>query len=161
MTNALNQPSGIFSQLPIWLNEGAAQFFSIALTNQAKEPNSRYWHDLHLNGSRDTVKLSSRSKAMKLLELLPTITPEETKEFYKLLESQSALSSSHPYSMGTWATEVLVAIGGAEKFQEFLKAMNSNTDWETAFTNTYGLEISAFYAKMASYLNWVGKTYAR
>lgn len=161
MTNALNQPSGIFSQLPVWLNEGAAQFFSIALTNQANDPTSRYWHDLHLNGSRDTVKLSTRSKGMTLVELLPSITPEETKEFYELLESQSALSNSHPYSMGTWATEVLVAIRGAQKFQEFLLAMNSTTSWEAAFTKTYGLDVSEFYTKLASYLNWMGKTYAR
>ena len=160
MTKALNQPSGLFSQLPIWLNEGAAQFFSISLTDQAGDPNSRYWHELHLNGSRDTVKLSTRSTPLTLVELLPTITSQETREFFRALESESALTTSHPYSLGTWATEVLVAIVGAEKFQDFLMTMSSRTSWESAFKTTYGLEVQDFYGKTATYLNWIGKSFA-
>ena len=159
MTKSHNQPAGYFSQIPVWLNEGGAQYFGIALTNQANDPTMKYWHDLHIHGSNNTIKLTTRANAMTLAELLPTITEAESVELLTKLENQSALSSSLPYSIGFWSTELLVAIKGADSYLKFLETMGPTKDWRAAFEEVYEIPVTDFYKAMTPYLNWLGKNF--
>lgn len=154
-----NQPGGYFSQTPVWMNEGSAEFFGIALTDQARQTGMDYWHRLHLNGG-GRVQLTTRaSSGIELKELLKDITEQETVELMSGLESMSGLISNAPYSLGHWAAELMIANGGMEKFMAFLNAMDSNTDWKQAFEATYGLSVTDFYKSMTPYLRWIGATY--
>lgn len=159
MTNAQNQASGIQSELPVWLNEGAAEYFGVALTNLAKDPNMKYWHDLHIHGSSQTIKLSTRPQSLTLSQLLPTITATETVELFTRLEDQSALTSTIPYSVGSWATEVLVAVKGADAYLKFLDTMGPTKDWRAAFEEVFDISVTDFYKKMTPYLNWLGNNF--
>lgn len=154
-----NQPGGFFSQTPVWMNEGTAEFFGIALTEQARATGMAYWHRLHLNGG-GKVQLTTRSSSgVELRDLLSNITVAETVELMSVLESMSGLASNAPYSLGHWAAELMIANGGMEKFVSFLNGMNSTTDWKKSFENNYGMSVTDFYKSMVPYLNWIGETY--
>jgi len=159
MSFAGNQPLGIFSTFPVWMNEGGAQFFSIVLTNEANDDDSAYWHKLHLSSSRDKITLSTRPEGVNFKDLLADITVAETVELMTVLESQSALDNNTPYAMGLWATELLVAIKGIDTYFEFLQGLDSNTDWEAALEETYGFDKGDLYGYLTKYLHWIWKTY--
>ena len=159
MSLAYNQPRGIFSTIPVWMNEGGAQFFSIVLTNEANDEDAAYWHQLHLSSSREKITLSSRPEGVAFKDLLEDITVAETVELMTDLENQSALDNNTPYAMGLWATELLVAIKGIDTYFEFLQAFDSNTDWESALEKAYGFDKETLYSYLTPYLHWIWKTY--
>lgn len=152
------QPGGSFSQTPVWLNEGSAEFFGIALTPQARQTGMDFWHRLHLNGG-GKVKLSTRPAGVELKNLLKDINENETVELMSGLESMSGLMSNAPYSLGHWASELMIANGGMDKFIDFLNGMDSTTDWKQSFERNYGMSVTDFYRSMAVYLRWIGANY--
>lgn len=151
-----NQGGNSPNAVPVWMNEGGAELFGIALTDQAKNLGVDFWHRLHINAPGD-IKLSTRTS--KLSGLLDGIKASENQEFMTLLESQSGLQSPAPYSMGKWASELLIASKGVEGYIEFLKGMNSSTDWRASFEKTYGVSVTEFYGLMVPYLNWLAEKY--
>ena len=117
-----------------------------------------YWHKLQL-GAKGLVTLTGSSQAEKLRQIFQDITPEEAVDLMTQMESSNSLQSDVAYSTGLWATELLIASGGVEKYFAFLNAINPSTDWKTAFANTYGISITDFYKSMATYLKWLPTKY--
>jgi hypothetical protein len=152
-----DQPGGVFASTPVWVNEGGAEIFGIALTDQARDMGVTFWHKLHIN-MPDPISLSSRS-SVKLRDLLANITEDEAVELMTSFERVSGLMSGAPYALGKWATELLLANGGMEKYLQFLDAIDPSTDWKTAFERTYGLSLTDFYKQMVPYFHWLAKTH--
>jgi len=155
-----NQPGGVFSTAPAWLNEGSAQFFGIALTKQSQDAGMKYWHEIHLN-VRSMVRVPSRTGDLELRDLARTITEDETVALMSQLESNSSLTSAAQYSLGHWAVELMIANGGMDKFITFLNGMNSSTDWKSSFANAYGMSVNDFYKSMTPYVKWIAENYRR
>lgn len=156
MDSFKDRPVSERSQVPIWLNEGGAEFFGVALSDEAQELGTSFWHKLHLN-QNDTIRLSTR-EAKNLKTLLATITASEADELFSTLEKNSSIPYGTSYSVGRWATEILLAHGGMEKYLEFLSEIGT-AGWKPAFEKTYEIALGDFYQSLAPYLQWLAKTY--
>ena len=56
------------------------------------------------------------------------------------------------YWVGGLATEVLIALYGFDKFVEFTKNIQTNTDMSSLLKQTYGFDEDYFYEKLAPYV---------
>jgi hypothetical protein len=65
-------------------------------------------------------------------------------------DKQGALGLS--YLLGSYATEVLVAVYGHEKMANFYASFATSTNFESNFSNVFGITVDTFYAKLAPYL---------
>jgi hypothetical protein len=56
------------------------------------------------------------------------------------------------YLLGSYATEVLVAVYGHEKMAKFYSSFSTSTNYESNFSNVFGITVDTFYGKLAPYL---------
>jgi hypothetical protein len=64
--------------------------------------------------------------------------------------SEGALGLS--YLLGSYATEVLVAVYGHEKMANFYKSFATSTNYQTNFNTAFGVSVDTFYVKLTPYL---------
>jgi hypothetical protein len=80
--------------------------------------------------------------------------PATTKTLMKSIEVSSntpgALGLS--YLLGSYATEVLVAVYGHEKMAQFYSSFATSSNYETNFSNVFGITLDTFYTKLTPYL---------
>jgi len=128
-----------------WYVEGSASFFGWTLGFHPYNPNSTerayllgdyYWQmrveaksDLR---SKDLQRFKSRMKS-----LVPS-------------GDQSIATSS--YWAGGLATEVLIALYGFDKFVEFTRNIQTNSNMSSLLMQTYGFDEDYFYEKLAPYI---------
>ena len=62
----------------------------------------------------------------------------------------SALGLS--YLLGSYATEVLVAVYGQDKMVKFLREFKTSNDLDSNFERIYPISVDTFYGKLAPYL---------
>jgi hypothetical protein len=56
------------------------------------------------------------------------------------------------YYMGALATEALIAVGGIDKYKNFLQSLASDAEFEIQFQESYGIALDTFYSKVAPYI---------
>jgi hypothetical protein len=155
----LKQPVVDANSTPTWSNEGGAEFFALALTDEAGYADSPNFYKVHLNQLRQVSYKNTLGETTNIKQAMPKISSVETAALMASLETQSAMSSSAPYSLGKWATELLIAVYGLDSYFDFLKGMNATTDWKGSFEESFGVTTLEFYGHMDTYLNWIGGTY--
>jgi hypothetical protein len=161
ITHFFNQDKGgVFSRSPKWINEGGADFFGIATTISQTGATYDYWYDKHLAVLRHVLVGTSNPTSLKLKDWLRTISKEDLATIYLELEQPSEIKDGpEKYSLGFWATELLVAVYGLDTYFEFLQSMNSAQTWQETFEEVYQVSLESFYESVTPYAHWIAKTY--
>ena len=128
-----------------WYTEGSASYFGWTLGFYPTDSNlgerSSWISSLYGNLSAE-VKSDFQSKDLqKFKNRLRVLTPSL---------DQSIANTS--YWVGGLATEVLVALYGFDKFVEFTKNIQSNSNMSSLLMQTYGFDEDYFYEKLAPYV---------
>lgn len=147
-----------YGKLPQWLLEGSAAFFGAAIGYGDISPNGSKSKEFFRGTSGNFDPQNQGPDRNRLVKLLRTLTPEQSKKMYQDLETfnwQDGDRLSH-YALGGLATEVLVGVWGLDKYMEMLEK-TSATDWKASFSSTYGLSVEEFYVKLVPYLKAAGK----
>jgi hypothetical protein len=56
------------------------------------------------------------------------------------------------YLLGSYASEVLVAVYGHSSVEQFIKSFATSTDWKSIFNKSFGISSDDFYGKLTPYL---------
>jgi len=128
-----------------WYTEGSASYFGWTLGFYPTDSNlgerSSWLSSLYGNLSAE-AKTDFQSKDLqKFKNRLKMLTPSS---------DQSIANTS--YWVGGLATEVLVALYGFDKFVEFTKNIQSNSNMSSLLMQTYGFNEDYFYEKLAPYV---------
>jgi hypothetical protein len=109
---------------PTWLTEGSAEYAMYRHQSDVHGQNLRGM----LNRSQTTVQQYQGSLA----------TLEVGNEFYSIRNS---------YSIGAFATHMLVEIAGPSSVPQFYLALRRSSDWKRAFESAFGLSVDEFYLR--------------
>jgi hypothetical protein len=69
-----------------------------------------------------------------------------------LATSGDQSNDTSPYWAGGLATEVLIALYGFDKFVEFTRNIQTNSNMSSLLMQTYGFDEDYFYEKLAPYI---------
>lgn len=144
-------------QIPAWLHEGSAAFFGEAIGYAGlKDPVSAK-RDMNINTSHDFDPDNKGFDPNRFKTWTRTADVAEVTRIYKRLDQgpvSNQFGSQHAYySLGSIATEVLVAVYGVDGFMKIWPALATGQSFESAFQATFGVTPEAFYAKLTPYLN--------
>jgi len=143
------------SAMPWWSVEGGAQFYGEAIGYTPFDSSKKTRSGIHSQYTSDSISyISSLFPGQNFKSLLLKNDAESIKILMKSLEvstnKQGALGLS--YLLGSYATEVLVAVYGHEKMANFYASFATSRNFESNFANTFGITVDAFYAKLTPYL---------
>jgi hypothetical protein len=128
-----------------WYTEGSASYFGWTLGFYPTDPNLSeryYWlSSLYKNLPAEAKSDFESRNLEKFKSRMKMLTPSS---------DQSIANTS--YWVGGLATEVLVALYGFDKFVEFTKNIQSNSDMSFLLMQTYGFDEDYFYEKLAPYV---------
>jgi hypothetical protein len=150
----LSNPTNL-SLMPWWSVEGGAQFYGEAIGYTPFDSAKQARSGMHTQYTFDSqAHVASLFPAQTLKSLFLKNDPAITKTLMKSIEvssnSQGALGLS--YLLGSYATEVLVAVYGHEKMAKFYSAFATSTNYESNFSNIFGITLDTFYTKLTPYL---------
>ena len=145
-----------FGSMPIWITEGSATFYGEALGIYPVDYGRRVL-DSHRNSLFQSydVALGKAISSNTLKNLLKKNDESTVKKLFSSLEAPLAYSQADytaAYLLGSFATGVLVANFGHEKFVAFMKSFGTNSNYEANFTAAFGMTPSQFYAYLTPYL---------
>ena len=143
------------NSMPWWSTEGGAQFYGEAIGYAPFDSTKSTRSGMHTQSSSDSqAYVASLFPGQNLKSLFLKNDPASTKTLMKSIE----VSSSTPgalglsYLLGSYATEVLVAVYGHEKMAKFYSSFSTSTNYESNFSNVFGITVDTFYGKLAPYL---------
>jgi len=150
----LSNPTSLNS-IPWWSVEGSAQFYGEAIGYAPFDSAKQARAGMHTQYAMDSqAHIASLFPGQNLKSLLLKNDPAITKTLMKSIEvssnSPGALGLS--YHLGSYATEVLVAVYGHEKMAKFYSSFATSSNYETNFSNVFGITLDTFYGKLAPYL---------
>lgn len=150
----LTSPTNL-GTIPWWAMEGGAQFYGEAIGYTPFDTSRMTRSGMHTQSASDSLAYVSTlfpGQTLKLLMLKKD--PEITKSLMKSVEvstnARGALGLS--YLLGSYATEVLVAVYGHEKMADFYKSFSTSTNYQSNFNKVFGVSVDTFYAKLTPYL---------
>ena len=150
----LTSPTNL-GTIPWWTMEGGAQFYGEAIGYTPFDTSRMTRSGMHTQSASDSLPYVSTlfpGQTLKLLMLKKD--PEITKSLMKSVEvstnARGALGLS--YLLGSYATEVLVAVYGHEKMADFYKSFSTSTNYQSNFNKVFGVSVDTFYAKLTPYL---------
>ena len=140
--------------MPVWLVEGGAQFYGEAIGYYPIDVSKTIRSGIHGQFSWDArAYVSSNFPSKTLKGILIEGQPANSVQLMKSIELGSWGSSrtALAYLLGSYATEVLVAVYGHDKLVELYQSFNTSTDWEANFQKVYGISTSTFFEKLTPY----------
>jgi len=152
--SGLSKPTGLNS-IPWWSVEGGAQFYGEAIGYTPFDSAKQARSGMHTQYALDSqAHIASLFPGQNLKSLLLKNDPAITKTLMKSIEvssnSPGALGLS--YHLGSYATEVLVAVYGHEKMAQFYSSFATSSNYESNFSNVFGITLDTFYIKLTPYL---------
>ena len=140
--------------IPWWSMEGGAQFYGEAIGYTPFDTSRMTRSGMHTQSASDSLAyVSSLFPGQTLKLLMLKKDPEITKSLMKSVEvstnARGALGLS--YLLGSYATEVLVAVYGHEKMADFYKSFSTSTNYQSNFNKVFGVSVDTFYAKLTPY----------
>ncbi len=142
-------------RMPLWLLEGGAQFYGEATGYLLIDPNKTIRSGMHKQYASDASALVANNfSSQSLKQVLAAGNPANTANLFKLVELApwDSERTSLAYLLGSYGTEVLVAVYGHQKIVELFREFETSTNWETNFQKVYGISTSTFYKKLTPYL---------
>lgn len=142
-------------RMPLWLLEGGAQFYGEATGYLLIDPNKTIRSGMHKQYASDASALvATNFSSQSLKQVLAAGNPANTAKLFKLVELEpwGPERTSLAYLLGSYGTEVLVAVYGHQKIVELFGEFETSTNWEANFQKVYGISTSTFYEKLTPYL---------
>jgi hypothetical protein len=139
---------------PVWLFEGSASFFGEMLGYSDSNTVQRKLQQ-GFNTGRGFDPDSQGFDHMRINNWLKSATPAEVTRIFKILETDPADGRERyaHYSIGSWATEALVATFGVDGYMQLWKNLGAGMSFEVAFKEAFKLTPTEFYVKLTPYLN--------
>jgi len=147
--------SQYWSHAPSWLVEGMAQFYGEAVGYGLFDLQGFTRTSMHRQFAKDFELGSSASLRSILEQGNMLMTKSLMERIEKQPSSQSQLGLT--YLVGSYATEVLVAVYGHESVEKFLSSFSTSADWQINFKSSFGISKEDFYTKITAYLAEVTK----
>jgi len=128
-----------------WYMEGSASYFGWTL--------GFYPTDSNLNERSSWLSSMYRNLPAEAKTDFESRNMEKFKSRMKMLTPSGVQSvATTSYWVGGLATEVLVALYGFDKFVEFTKNIQTNSNMSSLLMQTYGFDEDYFYEKLAPYV---------
>ena len=149
----LAQTSGsenYWNTAPLWLVEGMAQFYGEAVSYVSFDTQLTTRRELHRQYVLDSKSIIDGD----LKAILDLKNSNKVKELMSLIEfpaSKSQANTALAYLLGSYASEVLVAVYGHSSFENFVKSFSDSSDWKTNFSKNFGITSDDFYSKLVPY----------
>jgi hypothetical protein len=149
--------SNYWSIAPLWLVEGMAQFYGEAIGYapfDAKlitrgEMHRQYCLDFVEAKQGDMKTLLEKNNVSTVKTLMASI------EFPNPRHQQGLTAAA--YLLGSYASEVLVAVYGHSSVEQFILSFSNSMDWKSNFYKNFGITPDDFYAKLTPYLYQMSK----
>ena len=140
--------------MPLWLKEGSAQFYGEAVGYSPLGKQASIRRGMHTQFARDAEDaVATAFNGLKVKEVLAAGVTADAVKIMTLLEARQGNSSltGLAYLLGSYASEVLVAVYGQEKMVELYESFSTSENWEANFSKVYGVSTAHFYGKLAPY----------
>lgn len=144
--------SNYWNIAPLWLVEGMAQFYGEAIGFAPFDSNLITRGEIHRQYSWD-YKVTKQVDLKNLLEKNSVATVKtlmESIEFPNPRHEQGLTAAA--YLLGSYSSEVLVAVYGHTSLEKFIKSFSISSDWKSNFNMSFGISSDEFYAKLTPYL---------
>ena len=142
---------------PIWLVEGMAQFYGEAIGYSPFDSKLITRGEMHRQYASD-FKIANLGD---MKTLLAKNDPATVKSLMNLVEfpnpRHGQATTAAAYLLGSYGTEVLVAVYGHSAVEQFLKTFLTSSDWKTNFNKSFGITSEEFYSKLTPYLYEMSK----
>jgi hypothetical protein len=146
-----------WTNAPLWLVEGSAQFYGEALGYASVDVNKFIRAESH-RGSAHDVNLETGKDIRSLLQ---KNNIDNTRTIMSMIEfplpRYAPGNAPLAYLVGGYATEVLVAVYGHKSYEKFVLSFGESSDWQSNFKNSFGITKDDFYDKITPYLLSVSK----
>ena len=143
--------------IPIWLVEGMAQFYGEAIGYSPFDSKLITRGEMH----RQYVSDFKIANLGDMKTLLAKNDPATVKSLMNLVEfpnpRHGQATTAAAYLLGSYGTEVLVAVYGHSAVEQFLKSFLTSSDWKTNFNKSFGITSEEFYSKLTPYLYEMSK----
>ena len=140
-----------WKKMPCWMLEGSATYFGTVLGIDGTDPTGKSSFEFiwQLARNQDTPKLVENLKNdVGVLEVFKQLD----KNAYEL--GMTSCTSLGAYTVGSIATEALIAVKGYKSYMDFVSTFPITADWKSEFKKAYGLSTDDFYLKLAPYLRY-------
>ena len=149
--------SNYWNIAPLWLVEGMAQFYGEAIGYTPfdsklitrGEMHRQYCLDFKVANQGDMKTLLEKNSVSTVKMLMQSI------EFPNPRHGQALTSAA--YLLGSYGSEVLVAVYGHPSVEQFIKSFANSTDWKSNFYKSFGITSDDFYTKLTPYLYEMSK----
>lgn len=141
--------------MPWWSVEGGAQFYGEAIGYTPFDSSKTTRSGIHTQYTSDSqAYVSALFPEQSIKSVFLKNDPQAIKVLMKSIESRtnSAGALGLSYLLGSYATEVLVALYGHEKMANFYSSFATSTNYEANFIRVFGITPDTFYGKLAPYL---------
>ncbi|MEY4624177.1 MAG: hypothetical protein RLZZ07_807 [Actinomycetota bacterium] len=142
---------------PLWLVEGMAQFYGEAIGYFPFDANLVTRGEMHRQYSSD-FKNANLGEMKTLLQKNSASTVKnlmQSIEFPNPRHTQALTAAA--YLLGSYGSEVLVAVYGHSSVERFIKSFANSSDWKINFFNSFGIAVDDFYTKLTPYLHEISK----
>jgi hypothetical protein len=144
--------SNYWNIAPLWLVEGMAQFYGEAIGYAPFDSKLITRGQMHRQYCSDFVE--AKQGDMKTLLEKNNVSTVKTLmgsiEFPNPRHQQGLTAAA--YLLGSYASEVLVAVYGHSSVEQFIKSFATSTDWKSIFNKSFGISSDDFYGKLTPYL---------
>lgn len=140
-----------FKKMPCWMLEGSATYFGTVLGIDGTDPTGKSSFEF-------IWQLARNPETPKLVDNLKSDTG--VLEVFKKLDKNmnelgnTSCTSLGAYTVGSIATEALIAVKGYKTYMDFVSTFPITADWKSEFKKAYGLSTDDFYLKLAPYLRY-------
>lgn len=141
--------------MPWWSVEGGAVFYGEAIGYTPFDSSKTTRSGMHTQYTSDSkAYISALFPEQSIKSVFLKNDPQAIKVLMKSIETRtdSAGALGLSYLLGSYATEVLVALYGHEKMANFYSSFATSTNYEANFSNVFGITPDTFYGKLAPYL---------
>ena len=145
----------VLGTVPVWMFEGSAAFFGeiVGYRNQSNPLKTRI--DQNLNTSFDFDPDNEGFSQYRFRSWTKTASAAEVTRLFKILET-NRISNGNKYayySLGSIATEALVASFGFDGYMKVWTGLKQGLDFQASFKQAFGISPDEFYVKLTPFVN--------
>jgi hypothetical protein len=149
-----------FKKMPCWMVEGSATYFGVTLGIDGTDPTGKssftfikqLASQYNPNGNSQNPPNSRLADKISNDAGILEVFKELDKNMNEL--GNTSCTSLGGYTVGSIATEALIAVKGYKTYMDFVSTFPNTADWKAEFKKTYGLSAEDFYLELAPYLRY-------
>lgn len=142
---------------PLWLFEGMAQYYGEAVGYAPFDTNGETRKLMHFGNASNYKRDYGVDLKVEFEQKSDLITQKWMSKVEFPTDRFSQESAGLAYLLGSYATEVLVAVYGQQKVAQYVSEFKKTGNWEQTFQSTFGISKNDFYKKLTPYLYEMSK----